>query len=64
MHLILRSPEEDVTIEVGESIIRCFKLKKLLGIHTGYKLKFDAHVKTVSLHLRPQKTQCTYIGAS
>ena len=43
----MSSPEEDAAIEIKESRIKCSKLKKLLGIHIDYKLKFDTHVDTI-----------------
>ena len=30
-----------------ESTVRCSKVKKLLGIHVDYKIKFDTHVETI-----------------
>ena len=46
-HLILSSSEEDAAIQIEESRIKCSKVKKLLGIHIDYKLKFDARVDTI-----------------
>ena len=46
-HRILSSYEEDAAIQIEESRIKCSKLKKLLGIHIDYKLKFDTHVDTI-----------------
>ena len=45
-HLILSFHEEDVAIQIEESGIKCSKVKKLLGIHIHYKIKFDTHVDT------------------
>ena len=36
---ILSSPEEDSAIQMEESITKCSKVKKLLGIHIEYELK-------------------------
>ena len=44
---ILRSPEEDAAIQIEMSTIKCLRVKKLLGIHINYKLKFDTHVETI-----------------
>ena len=46
-HLILSSSEEDAAIQIEESRIKCSKVKKLLGIHIDYKLKFDTRVDTI-----------------
>ena len=46
-YLILSSSEEDAAIQIEQSIIKCSKVKKLLGIHTDCKLKFDTHVDTI-----------------
>ena len=46
-HLILSSPDEDAAIQTEESRIKCSKVKKLLGIHIDYKLKFDNLVDTI-----------------
>ena len=46
-HLILSSLEEDAAMQIKESRIKCSKVKKLLGIHIDYKLKFDTHVDTI-----------------
>ena len=45
--LILSSFKEDTAIQIEESTIKCSKVKKLLGIHNDYKLKFDTHVETI-----------------
>ena len=59
-HLILSSPEENTAIQIEESIIKCLKIKKLLGIHTDYK--FDTHVDNTNYKhvVRSEKTQCTF----
>ena len=49
---ILSSPEEDAARQIEESRIKCSKIKKLLGIHINYKLKFDKK--------NSQKTHCTF----
>ena len=46
-HLILSSPDEDTAIQTEESRMKCSKVKKLLGIHIDYKLKFNTHVDTI-----------------
>ena len=46
-HLILSSPEEHAAIQLKESGIKCSKVKKLLGIHINYNLKFDTHADTI-----------------
>ena len=46
-HLILSSSEEDAAIQIEESRIKCSKVKKLLGIHIDYKLKFDTYVDNI-----------------
>ena len=46
-HLILNSSEEDAAIQTEELRTKCSKIKKLLGIHYDYKLKFDTHVDTI-----------------
>ena len=43
-HLILSFPEDGTAIEMENSTIKCSKVKKRLGIHINYKLKFDTHV--------------------
>ena len=43
-HLILSFSEKDTAVQIGESTTRCTKVKRLLGIHTEYKFKFDARV--------------------
>ena len=51
-HLILSSPEEVTAIQIEESTIKCLKVKKILGKHTGYKLKFDTlrHIQVTHIH--------------
>ena len=43
----MSSPEEDAAIQLEKSRIKCSKVKKLLGMHIDYELKFDAHVDTI-----------------
>ena len=45
-HLILRSLEEDAAIQTKESTVKCWKVKKLLGLPIDQKLKFDTHNDT------------------
>ena len=40
-HLILSSPDDGTAIQIENSTIKCSKIKKLFGIHSYYKLKFD-----------------------
>ena len=47
-HLILSYPEEDAAIQIEESRIKCSKVKKLLGVHIDYQLKFDTRIDTIS----------------
>ena len=46
-HLRLSSPDDSTLIQIENSKIKCTKIKKLLGVHTDYKLKFDTHVETI-----------------
>ena len=46
-HLILSSPEDDIAFQIENSTIKCSKVKKLLGVHIDYKLKFDTHVEII-----------------
>ena len=46
-HLILSSPEDDIAFQIENSTTKCSKVKKLLGVHIDYKLKFDTHVETI-----------------
>ena len=46
-HLLLSSPDDSSLIQIENSTIKCSKVKKLLGVHTDYKLKFDIHVETI-----------------
>ena len=46
-HLLLSSPVDSAAIQIENSIIKCSKVKKLLGVHIDYKLKFDSHVETI-----------------
>ena len=46
-HLLLSSPNDSAVIQIENSTIKCSKVKKLLGVHTDYKLKFDSHVETI-----------------
>ena len=39
--------------------VKLSKVKNLLGIHIGYKLKFDTHVDTICKK-NSQKTHCTF----
>ena len=43
-HLILSSPDEDAVIQMEESTIKYFKIKKLLVVRIDYKLKCDTHM--------------------
>ena len=45
--IILSSPEDDIAFQIENSTIKCSKVKKLLGVHIDYKLKFDTHVETI-----------------
>ena len=40
-HLVLSSSEEGEDIQIENSTIKCSIVKKLLGTHIDYKLKFD-----------------------
>ena len=46
-HLLLSSPDDSSLIQIENSTIKCSKVKKLLGVHIDYKLKFDIHVETI-----------------
>ena len=46
----LSSPEEDAAIQIAESKMKFSKVRKLLGIHTDYKLKFDTHTMCKKAH--------------
>ena len=46
-HLLLSSPDDSSIIQMENSTIKCYKVKKLLGIQIDYKLKFDVHVETI-----------------
>ena len=46
-HLLLSSPDDSPVIQIKNSAIKCSKVKKLLGVHIDYKLKFDIHVETI-----------------
>ena len=46
-HLILSSPEDDIAFQIENSTTKCSKVKKLLGVHIDYKLKFDTHVEAI-----------------
>ena len=46
-HLLLSSPDDNAVIQIKNSTIKCSKIKKLLRVHTDYKLKFDVHVETI-----------------
>ena len=59
LHLTLSSPGEDAVIQIDESRVKCSKIKKLLGIHIDYKLKFDIHVDIIC-----QKTHRTLTALS
>ena len=42
------SPTFDSTvIQIENATVKCSKVKKLLGVHIDYKLKFDSHVETI-----------------
>ena len=45
--LLLISPDDSAIIQIENSTIKCCKVKKLLGAHTGNNLKFDIYVETV-----------------
>ena len=49
-HLILSSPDEDAVIQMEESTIKYFKIKKLLVVRIDYKLKCDTHM--LRLHVK------------
>ena len=42
-HLILSSNDENKKIELNGEVINNTQIKKLLGVHIDYKLKFDTH---------------------
>ena len=44
-HLPLSSPDDSTFIQIENSTIKCSKVKKLLGVHTDHRLKFDSHVE-------------------
>ena len=46
-HLILSSPEEDAAIQIEKSTIKCLKIKKIIGIHVDFELKFGTHGDTI-----------------
>ena len=46
-HLLLSSPDDSALIQIENSTINYSKVKKLLGVHIYYKLKFDIHVETI-----------------
>ena len=46
-HLLLSSPDGSAVIQIGNSRIKCSKVKKLLGVHIDYKRKFVIHVETI-----------------
>ena len=46
-HLLLSSPDDSSIIQIENSTIKYSKVKKLLGIQTDYKLKFDVNVETI-----------------
>ena len=39
-HLLLSSPDYSAVIQIENSTIKCSKVKKLLGVHIDYKLKY------------------------
>ena len=43
----MSSPDDSALIQIENSTIKCSKVKKLLGVHIDYKLKFDIHVETI-----------------
>ena len=43
----MSSPDDSALIQIENSTIKCSKVKKLLGVHIDYKLKFDSHVETI-----------------
>ena len=59
-HLILSSPEEYVAIQIEELGIKCLKVKKLLGIHIHYKIKFDTHVDTAYKKIHRKLNECVF----
>ena len=46
-HLLLSSPDNSAVIQIENSTIKRSKVKKLLGVHIDYKLKFDIHAETI-----------------
>ena len=46
-HLILSSNYENRKIELNGEFINNTQVQKLLGVHIGYKLKFDVHIETL-----------------
>ena len=46
-HVILSSHDENKKIKLNGEVINNTQVQKLLGAHTDYKLKFDAHIKTL-----------------
>ena len=46
-HLLLSSPDVSAVIQIENSTIKRSKVKKLLGVHIDYKLKFDIHAETI-----------------
>ena len=46
-HLLLSSPDDRAVFQIENSIIKCSRTKKLLGVHIDYKLKFEVHVETI-----------------
>ena len=45
--LFLEDENDRALIQIENSTIKCSKVKKLLGVHIDYKLKFDSHVETI-----------------
>ena len=46
-HLLLNSPDGSAVIQLESLTIKSSKVKKLLGVHIDYKLKFDTNVETI-----------------
>ena len=61
-HLVLSSPEDDIAFQIENSTIKCSEVKKILGVHIDYKLKFDTHVETIckKAHRKPNALRIIY----
>ena len=42
-----KCPDGSAVIQIENATPKCSKVKKLLGVHIDYKLKFDIHVETI-----------------